>query len=270
MGMPSFVVVPQWQGSPSSRAMRLAEGAAALRGDLPAQGTREVPVPLESGDAQGTGIARFSSLQLVRERLTDVLGEVAAPAIVVGGDCSVSDAAVRFAAERHPELAVVWFDAHPDLNTPTTSPSGAYAGMVLRSLISDGPLSAPRVVLAGARSWDAEEERFAETERLVSLAADAVDADALVAAVSSTGAESVYIHVDLDVLDPAELRGLLDPEPFGVPTGALTSAIRALLERFPLAGATIASYAPTGDEDLAEDGPTILRIIGALSPRPAR
>jgi arginase len=266
----SFVVVPQWQGSPSSRAMRLAEGAQALRGDLPPQATREVAVPLEAGDDQGTGIARFSSLQLVRERLADALGELDGPAVVVGGDCAVSDAAVRHAAERHPDLAVVWFDAHPDLNTPATSPSGAYAGMVLRSLVSEGPVAASRVVLAGARSWDAEEERFVATESIASLAADAVDGDALVAMVAATGADRVYLHIDLDVLDPAELRGLLDPEPFGVPASALTAAIRALVARFELAGATIASYAPTGEEDLADDGPTILRIIGAISSRPGR
>jgi len=265
--MLSFVIVPQWQGSPSSRAMRLAEGANALRGDLPPQATREVAVPLEAGDAQGTGIQRFSSLQLVRERLADVLNEVDGPAVVIGGDCAVSDAAVRHAATRHPGLAAVWFDAQPDLNTPDASPSGAYAGMVLRSLLDDGPLAPERVVLAGARSWDAEEERFAEASSIASIAADRVDADTLVAAVAATGADAVYLHIDLDVLDPAELRGLLEPEPFGVSASTLTASIRALVERFPLAGATIASYAPTGPEDLAEDGPTILRIIGALGAR---
>lgn len=262
--MLSFVVVPQWQGSPSSRALRLADGARALLGDLPPQATREVAVPLEAGDDQGTGIARFSSLQLVRERLTDALDDVEGTPVVIGGDCAVSDAAVRHAAERHPDLAVVWFDAHPDLNTPASSPSGAYAGMVLRSLISEEAVSASRVVLAGARSWDPEEERAVSTEAIASVSADAVDGDALVAAVEASGATSVYLHVDLDVLDPAELRGLLDPAPFGVAASALTAAIRALVARFELAGATVASYAPTGPEDLADDGPTILRIIGAL------
>lgn len=268
--MLSFVIVPQWQGSPSARAMRLAEGAAALRGDLPPQATREVPVPLEAGDEQETGIARFSSLQLVRERLTDTLGEIDGPAVVVGGDCAVSDAAVRHAARRHPGLALVWFDAHPDLNTPASSPSGAYAGMVLRTLIDDGAVPSERVVLAGARSWDAEEDRFAATAAVATIAADAVEPDALAAAVQASGADAVYLHIDLDVLDPAELRGLLDPEPFGVPATRLIAGIRALVERFPLAGATLAAYAPSGVEDLADDGPTILRLIGALSSRSPR
>ncbi|HEY4152956.1 MAG TPA: arginase family protein, partial [Pseudolysinimonas sp.] len=96
----TFVVVPQWQGSPSSRAMRLAEGAAAIREDLPTGATREVPVPLEAGDDQGTGVARFSSLQLVRERLRDTLGELEDAAVVIGGDCGVSSAAVAHAVDR--------------------------------------------------------------------------------------------------------------------------------------------------------------------------
>ena len=133
----TFVVVPQWQGSPSSRAMRQAEGAAAIREDLPAAATRDVTVPLEAGDDQGTGVARFSSLQLVRERLRDTLGELDDAAVVIGGDCGVSSAAVAHAADRHGDLAVIWFDAHPDLNSPATSPSGAYAGMVLRSIVDE-------------------------------------------------------------------------------------------------------------------------------------
>src|SRR6187402_1857459 len=263
--MPSFVVVPQWQGSPSARAMRLAEGAVAIRGDLPSQSTHDVPVPLEAGDEQGTGISRFSSLQLIRERLTDVLGDIDEPAIVIGGDCSVSDSAVRHAADRHGDLALVWFDAHPDLNTPASSPSRSYGGMVLRALIDDGAVAAGRVVLAGARSWDPEEERFAAEAGIASLSPEqTADAAAVVAAIEATGASSVYLHVDLDVLDPAELGGLLEPQPFGVAATDLAGTIRAVLARFPLAGATLAAYAPADESVVSDDAPTLLRMIAAL------
>src|SRR5690606_15739623 len=120
---------------------------------------------------QGTGIARFSSLQLVRERLTDVLGELDGPAVTVGGDCAVSAAAVAHAA-RDGDIALVWFDAHPDLNSPQTSPSGAFAGMVLSSLIDDETVPAERVFLAGARSWDAGEESYATEAGIRSFAVD--------------------------------------------------------------------------------------------------
>jgi arginase len=259
----TFVVVPQWQGSPSSRAMRLAEGAEAIRGDLPAASTRVIDVPLEAGDSQGTGIARFGSLQLVRERMAEALDASSAPAIVIGGDCAVSAAAVAHVAG--PDLALVWFDAHPDLNTPTTSPSGAFAGMVLASLVEEGVVDASRAIVAGAREWDAAEEDFSTEKGVASVDVDGLaDAAAFADAVVATGARRVYVHIDLDVLDPAEFAGLLAPIPFGVPATQLVAVIKALVARLTLAGATIASFAPESAEAAVDDAPTILRLIAAL------
>lgn len=263
-----FVLVPQWQGSPSPRAMRLAEGVAALRSDLPPSATTEIAVPLEAGDDQGTGIARYSSLRLVRDRLTAALADVDEPTVIVGGDCAVAAAGVEAAVQRHPDVCVVWFDAHPDLNSPASSPSGAFSGMVLRAAIDGGDVSAARVVLAGVRSWDQGERAFAEERGLVAFAVDDLDDPAaLVGAVAATGAGAVYVHVDLDVLDPAELDGLLDPEPFGLSPATLVAAIRALRAQLPLAGASIAAYAPSAPdtEQAADDAATILRVIAALS-----
>lgn len=261
--MVAYVVVPQWQGSPSSRAMRLADGAATIRADLPRAATHEVPVPLEAGDEQGTGISRFGSLQLVRERVGDVLGDLDEPAIVIGGDCAVSSAAVAHVAGD--DLALVWFDAHPDLNTPTSSPSGAFAGMVLSSLIEDGVVDPARVLLAGARQWDPAEEDFALEKGVTSIDVSGIgDADAFAERVAATGAARVYVHIDLDVLDPAEFDGLLEPIPFGVAAATLVATVRALVTRLPLAGATIASFAPETEDRAVGDLPTILRLIAAL------
>ncbi len=259
----TFVVVPQWQGSPSSRAMRLADGAEAVRADLPASATRVVDVPLEAGDEQGSGVARLSSLRIVRDRLTETLAAIDDVAIVIGGDCSVSAAAVEHVAGD--DLALVWFDAHPDLNTPTTSPSGAFAGMVLAALVEDGVVDPARVIVAGAREWDPPEEDFAAAKGVTALeVAAAADAESLVAAVAATGARRVYLHIDLDVLDPAEFEGLLAPIPFGLTTAQLVAAVKAIVARMPLAGATIASFAPESPERAVEDSPTILRLLAAL------
>lgn len=267
----TFLVVPQWQGSGSSRALRLIDGAEAIRGDLPSGSTRSVAVPLEAGDAEGSGVHRLSSIAIVRDRLIAELALVDGVAITIGGDCGVELGAIPRVADR--DAAIVWFDAHPDLNTPASSASHAFSGMILRTLLGEGPaalvpaepFAGDRVVLAGARSFDLAEEAFVAERGIRVVPADEVAPESLIAAVEATGATTVYVHIDLDVLDPADLTGLGYPEPFGVRATVLVETLKALLARFPLAGAGITEFAPASPESAVEDLPTILRLIGALS-----
>jgi arginase len=269
--MTRFVVVPQWQGSPAARAMLLVDGAEAIAGDLPRAACTRVDVPVEAGESLGTGIRRFSALTRVRDRLSEALALSDEPALVVGGDCAVAVPAIAHAAARHPDLAVVWFDAHADLHSPETSPSGAFAGMALRAVIAGGPLgdaavAAERVVLAGAREFDDVEHGMRDASGIRSIAADELsDAELLARSVEDTGATAVYVHVDLDVLDPAELAGVALPVPFGVPLDRLTASIRELRARLPLVGTSIAGFAPASPRAAVDDLGTILRVVGSLA-----
>jgi arginase len=256
--------------------MRLVDGAEAIGGDLPSASTHAVAVPLESGDSQGTTVHRLSSVALVRDRLAQALAEGDGPAIVIGGDCGVELAAIGHVLDQQgseQDVAVVWFDAHPDLNTPESSPSHAFSGMVLRTLLGDGPaqlvpavpLAASRLVLVGARAFDAAEDEYIAANAVTSVGVDGFSSDALVAAVTATGAASVYVHIDLDVLDPGEFTGIGYPEPFGLRAGDLVKALKALFAAFPLAGAGIAEFAPASAVAAVDDLPTILRIVGALA-----
>jgi len=272
-----FVVVPQWQGSPSSRAMRLSEGAYAVLGDLPASSTTLVEVPVGAGDSLGTRVHRLSSVVGVARSLRRELGSDPAPALVVGGDCGVEYAAVGHALG--PDTAVVWFDAHPDLNSPRTSESGAFSGMVLRALTGDGTdelgalddgaapvrLTPDRIVLAGTRSYDDAEDTWVESRRVRSVSSLDLTPEEVVEAVATTGATEVYVHVDLDVLDPGSIDGLLAPQPFGLEPAVLVATIVALKERFTLVGAGLCSFAPVDADAAADDMGTILRLVGALA-----
>lgn len=271
----SFVVVPQWQGSGSTRAMRLVDGAEAIRGDLPAASTFSVNVPLEAGDELGTGVHRAGSLRLVHERTLAVLAEIDGWAITIGGDCGVSLAAVGHANElAKGDMAVVWLDAHPDLNTPATSPSGIFNGMVLRALTGEGadglvpqrPVDPSKLVLAGARAFDEGETAFI-AKHGVSLvpASELTSPEALIRALEATGANSVYLHIDVDVLDPGEIDGVGNPVPFGVSGAELTELIRAVKARFALAGASLVEFAPPSPEAAVNDLALLLRVIGALT-----
>jgi len=270
--MTRFIIAPQWQGSSSSRAMQLADGAEAIAGDLPRAATTVVEAPTEAGDAQGTAVHRLSALIRMRERIEDAVRAADEPAIVVGGDCGVALGSVSAVAGD--DLAVVWIDAHADLNTPASSPSGAFHGMVLRAITGEGerlhrlePGIAPaRIVLAGTRALDAEEQRFIDAHGVRVIAPDDLaDPDVLADAVAATGAARVYIHVDLDVLDPAEMTGVALPEPFGARTSDVVASIRRLRERLPLVGATLTEFSPASPAAAVDDLGTILRVIGALA-----
>jgi arginase len=230
---------------------------------------------MEAGDELGSGLPRLGSLQLVRDRMLEALSEVDDWAISIGGDCGISLAAVDHALSRaEAPVAVVWFDAHPDLNTVQSSPSGAFSGMVLRTLLGEGvaglvpstPLLAERVVLAGSRATDDGEEEFIAVAAITRVGVEQLaDPSALLAAIAATGATSVYLHVDLDVLDPADIGGVSDPVPFGLDAATLAATIRAVKAQYPVVGATIAGFSPASPDAATDDLPTILRVIGALT-----
>jgi arginase family enzyme len=92
------------------------------------------------------------------------------------------------------------------------------------------------------------------------------DLASLPSVVAATGATAVYLHIDLDVLDPAHFASVGYPEPDGVTPQRLAAAVRALTERFTLAGVGITEYEPVrpGDREVLRE------IVAALTPYPAR
>lgn len=252
--------------------MRLIDGALAIRGDLPVSSTLSVEVPSGAGSSYGSAVHRLSSLQFVRDEMRATLHDTVTPVISIGGDCGVALASVEH-AQTSGDVVVVWLDAHPDLNTPESSASGAFTGMVLRTLLGDGPqelvpdrpLSPARVILAGTRALDSAEIAFVESADIRMLPPGGLTPDTLTAAIVATGASSVYLHIDLDVLDPAEFAGVGSPEPFGLTLQGLLDLITAARAALPLVGASITEFAPSSPDAASDDLPSVLRIVGALT-----
>lgn len=274
--MTRFLVVPQWQGSSSSRAMQLVDGALAIAGDLPRTATTVVDVPVGAGESLGSGVHRLSSLLRVRAAVDDAFGshpDTAEPTVVIGGDCGVALAAIARVAG--PDLAVLWLDAHADLNDPDSSPSKAFHGMVLRAVLGDGPegmtipagaITPDRVVLGGTRELDLGEELYIAATGIAVLPVEAfADPASIAEAVVGTGATRVHIHVDLDVLDPGEVNGVTYPVPFGARVADVVAVIGAVRERMPLAGASLTEFSPSSPDAAVDDLGAILRLVGALA-----
>ena len=269
-----FLVAAQWQGSGSTRALHLSDGANVIVEDLPVSTTTVIDIPLGAGESLGSGVSRLSSIQIVRDRVADALTRLTGVVVTIGGDCGVELAPVAHAHTQHPgDLALVWFDAHPDANTPENSLTGAFHGMVTRSILGEGlpslaltnPLPSSNIIFAGTRALDEAEAEWISEHGIRMLPPGELDAESLVAAIRATGASAVYLHIDLDVLDPAEFASLDYPEPFGVSLSTLLATIKAVVAEFELAGAGICEFAPSAANATADDVPSILRIIGALT-----
>jgi arginase len=155
---------------------------------------------------------------------------------VLGGCCCTHVGAAEGLAARGGRLALVWLDAHGDLNTPETSPSGNTWGMPLRMLIDSGTVRLEDIVLVGARNLDPPELAFIEESGL------ALGSERIAPALD--GADAVYVALDLDVLDPAAGVEVWFPEPNGMPLEDVESVLREIASRCRLAGVGLTGLAP--------------------------
>jgi arginase len=153
--------------------------------------------------------------------------------VVVSGDCTTSLGIVTGLQRAGVDPAIVWFDAHGDVQTLETTASGYLGGLPLRLLMGYRPeligtrlglraIPEDRVLLAGARDLDPPEASY--------LAAARVHR-ARVTTLTPAGLPGgpLYVHVDVDVIDPGELPALRYPARGGVSGGQLTAALRMIL-----------------------------------------
>jgi arginase len=256
--------VPQRQGAVGLRAGELAAGCLALAelaGSVLGTPVNQVP---QSGETSSTvdGVAnREVLLGTNRAAQLAAIEAPEGPVLTIGGDCGVELIPVGVARFRYGRgLAVAWFDAHADLNTAESSPSGAFHGMVLRSLFGQGDVdfaaspAVERAVLVGTRAFDLAEREAVDSGLVTQAPAETV-------AEAFQGAEHGYLHVDLDVLDPGEFGGLNHPEPGGLTIDQLVAGIRAL-DGFDVIGAGITECVGTGPELWALV--PVLEAIGAV------
>jgi arginase family enzyme len=174
----------------------------------------------------------------LEDQIAATARELPARPLVLGGCCCAHVGAVRELARRHGRMGVVWLDAHGDLNTPESSPSGNPWGMPLRMLIDAGDVQAEDVILLGARNLDPPEEAFL--------------AEAGIRRELGPLPETVYVALDADVVRPGELEVFM-PEPGGIGLDGL-EALLASIPRPAGAGFTGLRHSARNEQALARLG----------------
>ena len=275
------LLLTEWQGYGVDSAV--AAGARGLAERLGERAFVEVEAPLAESLVVEDGVLGLSSIAPRVERALDLIARANPDRIfTVGGTCGVELAPVSFLNARyHGDLAVVWFDAHADLNTPASSPSAHFHGMVLRTLLGAGPAplvrALPRllvpgqIVLAGARDLDRDEATFVSDTAISLLTpADLRVPDRVTGRVRTGGYTRLYLHLDLDVLDPVEFPDSLVHAPHGPSVEEVAETIQDLVRSFDIVGFSVVEFRPRSADAMARVLHLLDRTgidIGVLGPR---
>jgi arginase len=259
-----LIVVPYDSGR---RGYRMGAGPEAFLADgLPERlaraghGVRVAFVEENGGAAADPTTSAFDLAVKIEAAVADASARESFP-LVLAGNCINTVGAM--AALGGPDLGLAWFDAHGDINTPATSSSGFLDGMSLATLLGwchtrecaqlagFAPLDPSRIVLIGTRDLDPPELKAAQRAALRILSPEDAATEGSYAHTLdafAAGLDRVYLHIDLDVLDPAEhgpANGFAAPG--GLSLQQLTKVVRAIAERAGIAGITVSAYDPAVD-----------------------
>ena len=177
-------------------------------------------------------------------------------------------------------VGMLWLDAHPDFNTPETTRSGSLGGMpvavatgrCLRGMRLDAgldpPLADEHVVMGGVRLTDPLEQ--APAGQVAHRAAHGRgSANDVARRHARTGSarritDPIYVHIDMDVLDPREVEGHQNKVPGGPSSEELAKLFEMIFSRYPKAGAIGFATIPARDEGGLSIAALNRMILGAV------
>lgn len=216
----------------------------------------ELLTVVDAGDANIVPSWIERSHAMIYRKVREV-AETGAIPIILGGDHSITwPSATAIAEVRRPgSIGIVHFDAHAD-----TAPDGwgvlASHGSPMRRLIESGAVKGKNFVQVGLRGYWPPKETFDWMQEqglrwhlmreIEERGAEPVIADAIAEALD--GPDSIYLSLDIDVIDPGMAPGTGTPEPGGMLTREVLRAIRQIVGAVDLAGMDIVEVSPPYDQ----------------------
>jgi agmatinase len=205
---------------------------------------------VDFGDAPVIPADPGTSHAAIEATVGQVLAAGALP-VVLGGDHSITEPAIRACAAKHGPVGVVHFDTHTDTGAEVFGVERSH-GTFIRRLVDAGQIDSRRYVQIGLRGyWPGETEFAWQAERgITSLfmhdVRDLGIREVVQGAIATVGSGPVYLTVDVDVLDPAFIPGTGTPEPGGMTAVELLLAVRTVAAELELVGADVVEVIPTG------------------------
>jgi arginase len=248
--------------------VRGVEALAPLLGKRLGREPRTIGSPGEPADTRYDEDLRESRGCLLEAggQVDDALSGQRVPVLLAAG-CSICLTTLPTVHGHRPEVRILWLDAHGDYNTPDTTPSGFLGGMCLAGACGEwdagfGHTVPPaNVVLAGVRDLDPAERELLERSEATVIGASNVET--LVAVKNALDRAPVYVHLDLDVLDP-EVFPAEFPAPGGLQPDKLYDLLEAVAEECELVGLEVTAF--EAPEDPAERDQAAATAMHVLEP----
>ena len=189
--------------------------------------------------------------------------------VLLAAECSIGLTTLPTVHRHRPDARVLWLDAHGDFNTPDTSPSGYLGGMALAGAAGrwDAGLTPDRidpeqVVLAGVRDLDGDERAALEGSSVTVIGSSPVET--LVAVSNALDRAPVYVHLDVDVIDPEQMPAQF-PAPGGLAAEKVFDVLEAVAETSELVGLEVTAFeAPEDPEERALLAEIIMHVLEPL------
>ncbi|MEA2689297.1 MAG: arginase, partial [Candidatus Eremiobacteraeota bacterium] len=212
-------------GPSAIRYARLKESLEKLGIAVTDRGNLRVPVP-ESATIAEQNAKYYPIIKAVCDELAGVVQDVIAQGgfpLVLGGDHSIAIGTIAGVARaRGRAPGVIWVDAHGDINTPLTSPSGNVHGLPVHFALQEHAVDPQRMVFIGLRDVDDGEKRAIRELGVKAFAMADVDRLGMSRVIDEAltivadGENSVHISFDMDGVDPQEAPGVGTPVPGGI------------------------------------------------------
>ncbi|MBX2991856.1 MAG: arginase [Bacteroidetes bacterium] len=235
-------------------------------GDIDIKNMEELRV----GDVRARYLKEISRASTILARHTEGIMNNGRFPLIAGGDHSIAIGSISgiaaFARKKRKKLGVLWVDAHGDMNTPGTSPSGNVHGMPLACLLGYGPgdlkkvggdfdkIKPDNVALVGVRSLDDGERKFIEQTGVHVFTMSDIDRQGIhrvmKKAISKVTNGTSYVHVsfDLDAVDPTIAPGVGTPVKGGLDYREAHLIMESLYEAKAMTSLEIVEVNPILDE----------------------
>jgi arginase len=247
---------------------------AGLERDLLDMGLRvtdynNIAVPVPESSEIGNPRAKFDDLietacQELRSRVAEIASAGHFP-LVLGGDHSIAMGTVAGLLDAWGDVGVLWIDAHGDINTPDTSPSGNVHGMPVATMLGQAGLGSrlgwgpravepKRVVLFGTRTLDPGERQRIRQLGIRMFTMSELDQRGVTTCVTEAieqleGAGRIHISFDIDAVDPLEAPGVGTPWPGGLTYREAHLAMELLADTGLIASMEVVEVNPIADHE---------------------